>query len=91
MFKIQPRDAIRQGPCDLFSYQYIWPDVKFVIHNEQEPGEHFAVNYTPKKGFNDDTTRIPGGDLRPRWKVVKTQKINHRGNIQWKSETSYEG
>ena len=75
-----------------FSYQYIWPDVKFVIHKEQEPGERFAVNYTPKNGangFNDDTRTVSKAYMQ--WKVNKTQKIkDRRGNIRWESKTTYQ-
>lgn len=66
--------------------------MKFVIHNEQERDERFAVNYTPKKGFNEDTRTIrSGGDRSLKWKVVKTYKIKDRsGTIRWRTETTYE-
>ena len=86
------KNEISGNSAFLFSYQYIWSDVKFVIHNEQEPGERFAVNYTPKKGFNDDTTKISGYPVRPSWKIIKTQKIKDRsGNVRWESKTNYKG
>ena len=63
-----------------------------MIHKEQEPGEGFVVNYTPKNGangFNDDTRTVSKSYMQ--WKVNKTQKIkDRRGNIRWESKTTYE-